>query len=96
MRSPTSLKPMTMMAKTQNADNKPKKLFVVFKCRLSLQYGIRDGASPEKFGWKRDTIDGQKLYLTMFTSFLLRNEYRREKGGGWICPPHGTTLVWDG
>ena len=35
---------------------------------------IRGGASPEKMGWKRDRIDGQKVYLTIFMSFLLRNE----------------------
>ena len=35
---------------------------------------FRGGASPEKVGWKRDRMDGQKVYLTIFTSFLLRNE----------------------
>ena len=36
---------------------------------------VRGGASPEKVGWKRDGIDGQKVYLTILMSFLLRNEY---------------------
>ena len=30
---------------------------------------VRGGASPEKVGWKRDRIDGQKVYLTIFMSF---------------------------
>ena len=42
---------------------------------------FRGGASPEKVGWKRDRIDGQKVYLTILTSFLLRNEYRPEDSG---------------
>ena len=40
---------------------------------------LRGGARPEKVGWKGDRIDGQKVYLTIFTSFLLRNEYRPEE-----------------
>ena len=42
---------------------------------------IRGGASPEKVGWKRDVIDGQKVYLTILMSCLLRNEYRHEGSG---------------
>ena len=41
----------------------------------------RGGASLEKVGWKRDRIDGQKVYLTIFMSFLLRNEYRPKESG---------------
>ena len=43
--------------------------------------GSRGGASPEKVEWKRDRIDGQKLYLTIFISLLLNNEYRPEESG---------------
>ena len=47
----------------------------------------RCGASPEKVGWKRDRIDGQKVYLTIFTSFLLRNEYRPQESGVDMSTP---------
>ena len=43
---------------------------------------VRGGASPEKVGWKRDSIDGQKVYLMTFMSFLLRNEDRPEES--WV------------
>ena len=33
-------------------------------------------------GWKRERIDGQKAYLTILMSFLLRNEYRPGHPGG--------------
>ena len=39
----------------------------------------RGGASPES-GVKRDKINGQKVYLTIFKMFLLRNKHRPEKG----------------
>ena len=48
---------------------------------------IRGGASPEKVGWKRDRIDGQKVYLTIFMSFLLKNEYRLEESGVDMSTP---------
>ena len=48
---------------------------------------IRDGASPEKVGWKRDEINGQKVYLAISMSFLLRNEYRPEKSGMGVSTP---------
>ena len=60
---------------------------------------IRGGASPEKVGWKRDSIDGQKVYLMIFMSFLLRNEYRPEESGVDMStpvhpsPPRGVALV---
>ena len=47
----------------------------------------RSGASPEKVGWKTDRIDGQKVYLTIFMSFLLRNEYRPEESGVDMSTP---------
>ena len=48
---------------------------------------FRGGASPEKVGWKRDRIDGQKVYLTIFMSFLLRNEYLLEESGVDMSTP---------
>ena len=42
---------------------------------------------PRKVGWKRDRIDGQKVYLTILTSFLLRNEYRPEESGMDMSTP---------
>ena len=50
-------------------------------CLSTCHPGSRGGASPEKVGWKRDGIDGQKVYLTILMSFLLRNEYRPEESG---------------
>ena len=47
----------------------------------------RDSASPEKVGWKRDRIDGQKVYLTIFMLFLLMNEYRPEESGVDMSTP---------
>ena len=47
----------------------------------------RGGASPEKVGWKRDRIDGQKVYLTIFMSFFLRNEYLLEESGVDMSTP---------
>ena len=64
-------------------------LFVVFVPVM----GLRGGASPEKVGWKRDQINGQKVYVTIFMSFLLRNEYRPEKSGvDNPSPPRGAAL----
>ena len=34
----------------------------------------RGGTSTEKVGWKRDGIDGQKVFLTILMSFLLGPE----------------------
>ena len=48
---------------------------------------FRGGASPEKVGWKTDRIDGQKVYLTILMSFLLRNEYLPEESGVDISTP---------
>ena len=48
---------------------------------------VRGGASPEKVGWKRDRIDGQKVFLTIFMSFLLRNEYWPEENGVDMSTP---------
>ena len=42
---------------------------------LNLFVDLRGGASLEKMGWNRDKIDGQKVYLTIFISLLLRSEY---------------------
>ena len=61
---------------------------------------LRGGASPEKVGWKSDRIDGQKVYLTIFMSFLLENGYRIpeesgvDKWGGHVhpSPPRGAAL----
>ena len=50
-------------------------------------FPCRGGASPEKVGWKRDKIDGQKVYLTNFMSFSLRNEYRPEESGVDMSTP---------
>ena len=47
----------------------------------------RGGASPERVGWKRDRIDGQKIYQTIFMSFLLGNEYRPEESGVDMSSP---------
>ena len=47
----------------------------------------RGGASPEKVGWKKDRMDGQKVYLTIFMPFLLRNEYRPEESGVYMSTP---------
>ena len=38
-------------------------------------------------GWKRDRIDGQKVYLAIFMSFLLRNEYLLEESGVDMSTP---------
>ena len=38
-------------------------------------------------GWKRDRIDGQKVYLAILMSFLLRNEYLPEESGVDISTP---------
>ena len=54
---------------------------------------IRGGASPEKLGWKSDRIDGQKVYLTIFMSFLLRNGYRPEESGVPVHPVARPLLV---
>ena len=48
---------------------------------------FRGGASPEKVGWKGDRIDGQKVYLMIFMSFLLRNEYRPQESGVDMSTP---------
>ena len=48
---------------------------------------LRGGASPEKVEWKRDRIDCQKVYLTIFMSFLLRNEYLLEENGVDMSTP---------
>ena len=42
---------------------------------------FRGDASPEKVGWKKDGIDGQKVYLTVFMSVSLGNEYWPEESG---------------
>ena len=52
-----------------------------------MQSNSKGDASPEKVGWERDRVDGQRAYLTILISFLLRNEYRPvESGPG---PPRG-------
>ena len=38
-------------------------------------------------GWKSDKIDGQKVYLTIFMSFLLGNRYRPEESGVDMSTP---------
>ena len=51
---------------------------------------------PRKGGVERDRIYCQKVYLTIFMSFLLRNQYRPEvKWGGHVhpSPPRGAALV---
>ena len=53
-------------------------------------------ASAQKRVWKRDEIKGQEVYLTIFMSFLLRNEYRPEKSGqspGGAALGPGTSLL---
>ena len=45
-------------------------------CEMLIQCAVdRGGASPEKVGWTRGRIDCQKVCLTLFISFLLKNEY---------------------
>ena len=40
-----------------------------------------------KVGWKSDRIDGQKVYLTIFMSFLLGNGYLPEESGVDMSTP---------
>ena len=47
----------------------------------------RGGASQEKMGRKSGRIDGQKVNLTIFMSFLLGNGYRPEESGVDMSTP---------
>ena len=47
----------------------------------------RGGASLEKVGWKRDRIDGQKVYLTILMSLLLRNGHQSAESGVDVSTP---------
>ena len=43
--------------------------------------------SPEKVDWTRSRIDCQKVYLTLFISFLLKNENQPEESGVDMSTP---------
>ena len=47
----------------------------------------RGGACPRKIGRKRDGIDGQQVYLTVFITFFLWNENRPEESGVDMSTP---------
>ena len=60
---------------------------------LVLTHLVRGGTSPEKVGLTRGKTDCQKVYLTFFMLFLLRNEYRSDESGvGMSTPVHPAAL----